>query len=222
MDETEFSKARERMVARQIIARGIRSPGVLEAMRAIPRHAFIPPEHRPRAYEDNALPIGHWQTISQPYIVALMTQLLALNGSEKVLEIGTGSGYQAAILSRLARQVHTIERIPELADLATRTLISLGFDNVHVHTGDGSLGLLQYAPFERIIVTAGAPAAPSRLLEQLQDGGRMVIPVGERGEQRLEVWERTGRGYDAEPVLPVAFVPLVGEQGWKTEWYDEE
>lgn len=222
MDAAWFLKARERMVAEQVAGRGIQSPGVLAAMRDIPRHEFVPQEYRPRAYEDRPLPIGHYQTISQPYIVALMTQLLALTGEEKALEIGTGSGYQAAILGRLARQVHTIERIPDLARLAARVLSDLGFENVHVHTGDGSLGLPELAPFDRILVTAGAPAAPRCLLEQLIDGGRMVIPVGGRGEQRLEVWERTGAGFGSEIILPVAFVPLIGEQGWERDWEDED
>lgn len=214
-EELLFTEERERMVEEQIRQRGVADPRVLEAMRTIPRHCFVPPEYRYLAYSDGPLPIGSGQTISQPYIVALMTELLHLRGHEKVLEVGAGSGYQAAILSRLAREVHTIERHANLARYAARLLADLGITNVQVHVGDGSLGLPQHAPFDGILVAAGAPRVPPALLEQLAEGGRLVIPVGDRGGQMLEVWTRQGNTFDYESVLPVAFVPLVGEQGWK-------
>ncbi|MDI6694388.1 MAG: protein-L-isoaspartate(D-aspartate) O-methyltransferase [Anaerolineales bacterium] len=215
IDDTLFVAEREQMVEEQIFQRGVRDPRVLEAMREVPRHCFVPPEYRYLAYTDGPLPIGSGQTISQPYIVALMTELLRLKGHEKVLEVGAGSGYQAAILSRLAREVHTIERHANLARQAARILSDLGLENVHVHIGDGTLGLPEHAPYDGILVTAAAPQVPGALLQQLADGGRMVIPVGGRGGQVLEVWTREGERYDYESVLPVAFVPLVGEQGWK-------
>lgn len=215
MDEDRFAIERERMVAHQIKLRGVRDPRVLEAMRTIPRHRFVDPEYQEYAYEDGPLPIGSGQTISQPYIVALMTDLLKLTGSEKVLEVGTGSGYQAAVLGQLACEVHTIERHAGLARFAARLLEDLKLENVHVHVGDGSLGLPEYAPFDRIIVTAAAPRVPQALKDQLADGGCMVIPVGRRGEQWLERWVRQGDTLDFDAVLPVAFVPLIGEQGWE-------
>lgn len=215
MDEERLAIERERMVAHQIKLRGVRDSRVLEAMRAIPRHRFVDPEYQEYAYEDGPLPIGSGQTISQPYIVALMTELLKLTGSEKVLEVGTGSGYQAAVLGQLAHEVHTIERHAGLARFAARLLRDLKLENVQVHVGDGSLGLPEYAPFDRIIVTAAAPRVPQALKDQLADGGRMVIPVGRRGEQWLECWIRQGDTLDFDAVLPVAFVPLIGEQGWE-------
>ncbi len=214
-NKTLFEIDREDMVKNQIINRGVHSPQVLRALREIPRHCFVPPDYQHLAYDDGPLPIGHGQTISQPYIVALMTELLELSGTEKVLEVGAGSGYQAAILSQLARQVHTIERHAGLAHLAEKTLRQLNIENVHVHIGDGSLGLAEFAPFEAILVTAAAPKIPKTLLDQLADRGKLVIPVGGRGGQYLERWRRAGPDYHKETIIPVAFVPLIGEQGWE-------
>ena len=214
-DDSAYAAEPERMVESQIISRGIRDRRVLDAMRNVPRHVFVPPEHRYLAYSDGALPIGNGQTISQPYIVALMTELLELKGDEKVLEVGTGSGYQAAVLAMLAGKVHTIERHASLARYAARLLEDLKITNVQVHVGDGTLGLPEFAPFAAIIVTAAAPEVPKVLLEQLEDGGRLVIPVGQRGDQYLERWQRQGDQYAYENILSVAFVPLIGAQGWK-------
>ncbi len=210
-----FRQAREAMVEDQIKARGITDARVLAAMRTLPRHAFVPDNFLDEAYQDHPLPVGEGQTISQPYIVALMTSRLELKGSEKVLEIGTGSGYQAAILARLSKEVHTVERIPELAEKAKSILKELGIDNVIVHLGDGSLGWPEAAPYDRIIVTAAAPAVPEELTSQLAPGGRLIIPVGERWNQMLEEWERTGVGLEKRDVLPVVFVPLLGQKGWQ-------
>jgi protein-L-isoaspartate(D-aspartate) O-methyltransferase len=215
MEDGMYASEREQMVESQIARRGVRDPRVLEAMRMVPRHCFVTPEYRYLAYTDGPLPIGNGQTISQPYIVALMSELLALRGDEKVLEVGTGSGYQAAVLAHLAREVHTIERYPNLARYAAGIFDDLGLKNIQVHTGDGSKGLEEHAPFAGIIVTAAAPNIPRPLLDQLEDGGRLVIPVGSRGGQVLERWVRQGERFDYESIIPVAFVPLVGEQGWK-------
>ncbi len=217
MDETV--RRRNAMVDTQIMARGIHTPRVLEAMRSVPRHLFLPPDMLPHAYSDGPLPIGCSQTISQPYIVALMTDLLQLEGDETVVEIGTGSGYQAAVLACLAKTVHTIERHEALAEEAARRLTELGYDNVHVHTADGSLGWPEACPYAGIIVTAAAPHPPEPLLKQLAEGGRLVIPVGSWGTQILQVWTKNGRKLDHEDVLAVAFVPLRGQHGWKDgEW----
>ena len=212
-----FALERQRMVAQQIQARDVHDQLVLEAMRSVPRHRFVPSENRQHAYMDGPLPIGCGQTISQPYIVALMTQLLQLKGDETVLEIGTGSGYQAAILASLARKVITIERFPELSKQAAKVLKELGFKNVEVHVGDGSLGWQEQAPYQAIMVTAAAPVTPKSLLNQLADQGRLVIPVGEQWGQYLERWIRRGKDYKREVLTPVAFVPLRGEEGWKDE-----
>jgi protein-L-isoaspartate(D-aspartate) O-methyltransferase len=203
------------MVREQIMARGIDDPRVLEAMRQVPRHCFVPPEYAAMAYSDGPLPIGQGQTISQPYIVALMSAMMELQGDETVLEIGTGSGYQAAVLAQLAKTVHTIERHAALAEQARQVLQELGLRNVVVHVGDGTLGLAQYAPYQAIMVTAASPAVPPPLLAQLVDGGRLVIPVGGHGSQILERWSRQGAVYNEEKILPVAFVPLRGAHGWK-------
>lgn len=214
-----YERERRRMVDRQIMQRGLKDPRLLAAFESVPRHLFVPEDRRYAAYDDGPLPIGHSQTISQPYIVALMTSMLNLNGDERVLEIGTGSGYQAAILGMLAAEVHTIEYIPELATQADKVLKTLGMDNVHVHVGDGSLGWTEAAPYNGILVAAAAPDAPKALLSQLRDGGRLVLPVGGRGMQNLQLWERNGDEYRSKIETTVAFVPLRGEQGWdRKEW----
>jgi protein-L-isoaspartate(D-aspartate) O-methyltransferase len=223
MDETaQFESRRQAMVKDQIARRGIRTPRLLEAMRAIPRHLFIPPDQHHWAYSDGALRIGMGQTISQPYIVALMTDLLKLQGGEIVLEVGTGSGYQAAVLAYLAAEVHTIERHEPLAKDAEKLLASLGLTNVHFHTGDGSLGLPEQAPFQGILVTAAAPKVPRPLLDQLDEGGRLVLPVGSKYSQILEVWQRKGETFQQETVTAVAFVPLMGAEGWDEEEWDRK
>ena len=176
------------MVNEQLLRRGIKDPRVLDAMQTLPRHSFVPTEDQRLAYSDSPLPIGYGQTISQPYIVALMIEMLALKGSEIVLEVGTGSGYQAAILAYLTREVHTIERHPGLARQATIILEHLGLHNVYVHVGDGSAGLPEYAPYDAIIVAAAAPKVPPALLDQLAPGGRLVIPIGMRDGQLVERW----------------------------------
>ncbi len=203
------------MVREDLAGRGIVDQRVLEAMRAIPRHLFVPPRYRPQAYADSPLPIGNNQTISQPYIVALMTQLLRLQGGERVLEVGTGSGYQAAVLATLAGEVHTVERHSRLAEIARQRLGRLEYKNVHVHIGDGSRGWPPAAPYDGILVTAAAPRVPAILLEQLATGGRLVIPVGGSKGQTLERWTRFEDHYQDEAIAPVAFVPLLGEFGWK-------
>lgn len=202
----------ERMVRRQLEARGIADERVLDAMRQVPRHQFVPPRRRASAWEDRALPIGHGQTISQPYVVARMTELLQVRADDTVLEIGTGSGYQAAVLSRLARRVHSIEIVPGLAAESRARLAELGFANVEVVTGDGYLGLPVHAPFPRILVTAAPDHVPQPLLDQLAVGGRMVIPVG-AWDQEIRVIERSKDGFEETRDLPVRFVPLVREPG---------
>jgi len=219
-EEARYAAERQRMVEEQLKGRDIRNPRVLSAMLKIPRHRFVPEEYRHLAYADCPLPIGQNQTISQPYIVALMTQMLDLQGSEKVLEIGTGSGYQAAILAVLAREVHTIERHRQLAEQARKVLEELNLRKGHVHVGDGSQGWPASAPYDAIIATAAAPRVPPPLLEQLADGGRLVLPVGTRGGQFLEIWSRRGDRYESELGVPVAFVPLLGEHGWEEESWD--
>ncbi|MCR4405739.1 MAG: protein-L-isoaspartate(D-aspartate) O-methyltransferase [Anaerolineae bacterium] len=213
-DLTEYDQAREQMVRNQIEARGIADPLVLAAMRQVPRHLFVPVEMRDSAYRDAPLPIGEGQTISQPYIVALMTEMLELTGEERVLEIGTGSGYQAAVLSLLAREVYTVERLPTLARRAEELLYQLGYHNVHVRVGDGTLGWSEYAPYEAIIVTAASPDIPPPLLDQLADGGRFIAPIGPRWTQTLVRVRRKGDKFHREHLTSVAFVPLVGEHGW--------
>jgi protein-L-isoaspartate(D-aspartate) O-methyltransferase len=210
-----FTAARRRMVQTQIADRGVGDKRVLAAMRTIPRHAFLSRELWAEAYQDNPLPIGYGQTISQPYMVGLMTSLLELQGTEKILEIGTGSGYQAAVLGALAAEVHSVERIPELAASAREKLAVLHFNNITIHVGDGSLGWPEAAPYDGILVTAGAPVSPPGLPEQLKDGGRLVIPVGEHWRQILQVWNRRGEGFEIKEILPVVFVPLRGAQGWQ-------
>jgi protein-L-isoaspartate(D-aspartate) O-methyltransferase len=214
---SDVALLRDDMVERQIAARGVRDRRVLAAMREIPRDRFVEPALALRAYEDGPLAIGIGQTISQPYIVALMSEALGLVGTERVLEVGTGSGYGAAVLGRLAREVYTIERHPMLADRAASRLAGLGFCNVHVIVGDGTLGLPEQAPFEAVVVTASGPRVPPALLEQLAIGGRIVIPVGEHPDhQRLMRIDRQSRvQYEAADLGGVAFVPLVGAEGWE-------
>jgi len=208
---------RQQMVDEQLIARGIHNTRVLHVMRHLPRHIFVPEEYRHLAYEDNPLPIGDEQTISQPFIVALMTQLLALEGHERILEIGTGCGYQTAILAYLAKFVYSLERLPALAHIAQQHLIELALvDNVKLGIADGSYGLGDKSPFDAIIVTAGAPHIPQPLLTQLgKNGGRLIIPVGVGDKQELVHIQRQGDEYVKTVITPVRFVPLVGKFGFK-------
>jgi protein-L-isoaspartate(D-aspartate) O-methyltransferase len=206
----DLALKRERMVRDQIEARGVKNPRVLAAMRKVPRHRFVPPELAERAYMDGALPIGHAQTISQPYIVASMTELVDPQPGDTILEIGTGSGYQAAVLAELVAKVHTIEIVPELAERSRRLLAELGYANVEVITGDGWKGLPSEGPFDGIVVTAAPAEIPAPLLEQLALGAKLVIPVG-REDQMLRVVERTKEGLEERGLYPVRFVPLVRE-----------
>ena len=196
------------MVIQQLRGRDIRSPRVLDAMRAVPRHRFVPEEHRRDAYGDFPLPIGHGQTISQPYIVAFMTEALDVGPGDRVLEIGTGSGYQAAVLSVLAKAVYTIEIVEPLAARARETLASLGYRNIRVQTGDGYLGWPEHAPYDRVMVTAAPAEVPPALIQQLKIGGLMAIPVG-TGYQELRILRRTPTGMETLHTLPVRFVPMV-------------
>ena len=202
--------ARERMVAEQIEARGVGDPRILAAMRRVPRHEFVPEPLRDHAYQDRPLPIGHEQTISQPYVVAAMTELAAPGPEARVLEVGTGSGYQAAILAELAGEVYSIEIVEPLAERAAATLAHLGYDRVRVRAGDGYRGWPEAAPFDAIVVTAAPREVPPALLEQLAPGGRLVIPVG-AFHQELQVHRRTEGGIEVESVFPVRFVPMTGE-----------
>jgi len=216
--EEDFIRQRERMVTDQLEFRRIKDQRVLEAMRNIPRHSFVPQEYQDLAYTDRPIPIGEGQTISQPYVVALMTQLLCLEGDENVLEVGTGSGYQAAILATLAKQVYTIERHEGLAERAAEVLRELGIDNVEVHHGDGSGGWPEHGPYDGIMVTAAAPDVPKPLLKQLTKGGRLVLPVGGPRGQYLQCWRQKGAKYTHDDIVPVSFVPLRGKHGWKKDW----
>ena len=204
------------MVAHQLRERGIRDERVLAAMERVPRDLFVPEPLRHLAYEDAALPIGSGQTISQPFMVALICEQLALRGDERVLDVGTGSGYQAAVLAELAAEVHSIERIAELAGTAADALGNAGYrGRVHVHVGDGTLGLPEHAPYAAIAVAAAAPVPPEALYEQLEQRGRLVVPVGSRREQRLEVIVRSPEGQAILRSVPCRFVPLVGERGFR-------
>ena len=207
----ERADERERMVVGQIEARGVRDPAVLAALRRVPRHGFVPEDVRPRAYQDRALPIGHGQTISQPFIVASMTEQLQLSRRARVLEVGTGSGYQAAVLAEIAAEVYTIEIVAPLAERATETLASLGYGRVHVRSGDGYRGWPEAAPFDAIVVTAAPDHVPQALVEQLAPGGRLVIPVGGRGAQDLRLLVREAEGIREEILYGVLFVPMTGE-----------
>jgi protein-L-isoaspartate(D-aspartate) O-methyltransferase len=204
----------EGWIDEQLVARGITDARVLDAMRRVPRDAFVPPDSRDAAYADRALPIGLGQSISQPYMVAAMTEALRLTGDERVLDVGTGSGYQAAILSELAREVITIERRPELTDAARATLAALGRSNVTLLAGDGTLGSPVYAPFDAIVVGAGAPRVPDALKAQLALGGRLVIPVGPPEHQTLHIVSRDRQGFIETLGIECVFVPLIGAEGW--------
>ncbi len=207
--ERERTAERERMVEFQIASRDVKDERVLAAMRRVPRHAFVPDELSRQAYDDGPLPIGHGQTISQPYIVGFMSAALELSGDERVLEIGTGSGYQAAVLAELARDVYTIEIVPELGRQAEQRLRELGYENVHVRIGDGYLGWPEAAPFDAILVTAAPDHVPQPLIDQVKVGGRMILPVGEE-RQELVLLRRTESGLERDHVLPVRFVPMTG------------
>jgi protein-L-isoaspartate(D-aspartate) O-methyltransferase len=213
----DWESLRNEMVETQLVPRGITDEAVLEAMREVPRHLFVAPGMESRAYGDHALPIGEGQTISQPYMVALMTQVLELTGSERVLEIGTGSGYQTAILSRLAEQVFSIERVESLTTRARAVLEKLGASNVAIRIGDGTIGWTEFEPYDRIIVTAGAPEVPPSLEEQLGDPGIMAVPVGSQGLQQLRVIVKSQGEVSVRDAGGCVFVPLVGKEGWSKE-----
>jgi protein-L-isoaspartate(D-aspartate) O-methyltransferase len=210
----ELTEARRRMVDAQLRSRDVVDERVLDAMERVPRELFVPDKERSRAYDDVALPIGHGQTISQPYMVARICEVLGLRGDERVLDVGTGSGYQAAVLAELAGEVHTIERIPELAEQARANLAAAGYERVQVHVGDGTLGLPEHAPYDAIAVAAAAPGLPQQLYEQLETRGRLAIPVGGRWGQRLELVIRSPEGPAVIRSVPCRFVPLVGEEGF--------
>lgn len=213
----DLQKLRDMMIDSQLLPRGIRDTRLIDAMRRVPRHLFMDESLWYKAYDDMALPVGEGQTISQPYMVAVMTELLGLSGSEKTLEIGTGSGYQAAILAELSSEVYSIERIKSLSEKAGKTLESLGYVNIHLKVGDGTLGWPEAAPFDRILITAGAPEIPQTLIEQLSEGGTIIAPVGDRFSQQLmKVTKQKGR-LSKEYQTPCVFVPLVGKFGWKEE-----
>ncbi len=212
-----FEELRDLMVRTQLIPRGITDELVLKAMRKVPRHLFIDESNWYKAYEDVALPIGEGQTISQPYMVAVMTELLQLTGKEKVLEVGTGSGYQGAILAELSKEVYTIERFEKLAKSAEEKFRALGYSNIFTKIGDGTTGWSEKAPFDRIIVTAGTPKIPEPLIQQLVQEGIIVAPVGERFSQQLIKVKKTERGLSEEYHTICVFVPLVGKYGWDRE-----
>src|SRR6202162_5119628 len=213
-----YAALRAEMVERNIAARGVRDDLVLEAMRKVQRELFLPKNLREFAYEDSPLPIAGEQTISQPYIVAFMAESLMLKGGEKVLEIGAGSGYAAAVLSEIAANIYTVERLGQLADKAAATLADLGYDNVHVLHGDGTRGWPEHAPYDAIVVAAGGPQVPESLKEQLKIGGRLVIPVGadQRSQELVRVTRVSENEYRSEDIADVRFVPLIGEEGWAT------
>jgi protein-L-isoaspartate(D-aspartate) O-methyltransferase len=214
MDDKELRKL---MVNTQLIPRGITDKSVLDTMEQVPRHLFIEGAATTNAYSDMALPIGEGQTISQPYMVAVMTELLELKGTEKVLEIGTGSGYQAAVLAELSRDVYTIERVAVLAEKAKKRFQELSYVNIHTKTDDGTLGWPQEAPFDRMIITAGSPEIPLPLIEQLAEGGIIVIPVGDLYSQQLLKYRKQGKHPIIEYHTPCVFVPLIGQYGWKKD-----
>ncbi len=213
----DFEKARLRMVERDLAGRDVSDPRVLEAMGRVPRERFVWEVDGREAYADHPVRIGEGQTISQPYMVALMTQLLALKGDERVLEIGTGSGYQTAILAQLSREVFTVERHAALSGRAADVLRELGYENVHYLVADGTRGWAEQAPYDGAIVTAGAPSVPESLRKQLADGGRLVVPVGSLHAQTLKVIYRRGDGFETRDSIPCVFVKLIGEEGWAEE-----
>jgi protein-L-isoaspartate(D-aspartate) O-methyltransferase len=215
MEEEYYEQLRKKMMEHQIAARGVSDRRVLEAMLRIPRHLFIPESMQGRAYDDSPLPIGDGQTISQPYMVAWMTELLEVEEDDRILEVGTGSGYQAAILCELGKEIYSIEKYSSLAQRAEEKLRSLGCDNITIRVGDGTLGWPEEAPFDGIMVTAGAPSIPEPLVEQLAEGGRLVIPVGPSGMQMLTLIRREGKEYRTMEEGTCVFVPLVGKFGWK-------
>jgi protein-L-isoaspartate(D-aspartate) O-methyltransferase len=212
-----MEQKRQHMVRTQLRRRGISDAGVLQAMSAVPRHLFLPESVRAHAYEDRALPLEEGQTISQPFIVALMAQALQLQGHERVLEIGTGSGYAAAVLSHLSAEVYTVETVPTLTETARVRLAELGYGNVHVQQGDGTVGLPEHAPFDGIVVAAASPWVPHPLRQQLAVGGRLVIPVGGRDDQMLLRLTRSKQEVQVERLSGVRFVPLLGEHAWKDD-----
>ncbi len=219
MKTVDMADLRHEMVEDQVRARGVRDALVIKAMNTVPREAFVPEKLQEFAYKDSPLPIAAGQTISQPYIVAFMIETLALRGGERVLEIGTGSGYAAAVLGEIASEVYTVERIEQLADYATKTLNSLGYHHVHVRCGDGTLGWPEQAPFDAIIVAAGAPAIPESLKLQLKVGGRLVIPVGNdlTSQELIRISRKSQTKFKSEDLADVRFVPLIGEEGWHDE-----
>ena len=216
--EIDFVRRRSDMVEHQIAARGVRSELVLEAMRKVPREEFLPPSLREFAYEDSPLPIAEGQTISQPYIVAFMADALLLVGGEQILEIGTGSGYAAAVLGEIAANVYSVERIGQLAEKAAVRLTELGYDNVHVLHADGTKGWLEHAPYDAIVVAAGGPKVPESLQQQLKVGGRLVIPVGTevRAQELVRVTRVSQTEFRREDLADVRFVPLLGKEGWES------
>ena len=223
--ESDLRQRRERMVAQQIEGRGIRDSAVIRAMRQVPREAFVSEKYRDFVYDDGPLPILEGQTISQPYVVALMIQSLRLEPGDRVMEIGTGSGYAAAILSHIAAEIYTVERLQSLVSYARQNLLATGCKNVFVYHGDGTLGWPEHAPYDAIIVAAGGPIVPEALSEQLAIGGRLVIPVGseQRAQRLVRVLRKNDREYSQEKLNHVRFVPLIGEQGWEKEqrkWSD--
>ena len=213
--EHRYENARRAMVSEQIVARGVRDARVLEAMGSVPRHLFVPPDSRDQAYDDHPLPIGHGQTISQPYMVARMTELCALSSDDVALEVGAGSGYQAAVLARLVRHVYAVEIVPELCGNTTENLRAAGIPNVTLGHLDGTAGWADHAPYDVILVSAGAPEVPTLLVDQLRpEGGRLVIPVGERSRQMVRRIVRHGDRYETLEDTPCRFVDLVGRYGW--------
>ena len=223
--EPEMEDRRKRMVANQIEGRGLRDPAVLAAMGTVPREAFVSEQYRDYAYDDGPLPILEGQTISQPYVVALMIEMLKLKPGDRVLEIGTGSGYAAAVLSRIAGEVYTVERLETLVHFARKNLAHLAYDNVQVHYGDGTLGWPEHAPYDGIIVAAGGPKVPQALKDQLLHGGRLVLPVGkeQRSQRLVRLTRLSDNEFEREELSHVRFVPLIGKQGWEKEnrrWLD--
>ncbi len=213
--QLDFEAQRRQMVERDLEGRGVRDPRVLDAMGRVPRERFLPPGRRDQAYADRALPLSEGQTISQPYIVAAMTEALEPGPEDRVLEIGTGSGYQAAVLAEIVAEVYTVERLESLSEQARRKLEELGYDNIRYRVGDGTEGWPEEAPFEGVLVTAAAPEAPPSLLDQLSDdGGRLVVPVGTKHLQELTRVTRRGNEYASENLMGCRFVPLVGKEGW--------